>query len=233
MVPERGRSADPWHDRSPASGTLPDGRSPRSPPLPSPAWELATWTTATVGPDARCPVQRVRYSVPWRYLHRRLDVRVSAGEVRFYWQGECIKIHPRGRRGDRPYDDPADFPPDKLADYMATPTRCRAQAADLGPPVTQVVAALLMTATSAHLRQVLGPLRWAETYGAARLDAAGHRAVAYGDPRYQTVRTILLKAWDQQPLPPQPAPPACPPAGALLRGPSQFSTPAPDDAAPR
>lgn len=206
---------------------------PAAHPLPSPAWELATWTTATVGPDARCQVQRVLYSVPWRYLHRRLDVRVSAGEVRFYWQGECVKIHPRGRRGDRPYHDPADFPPDKLAYYMATPTRCRAQAADLGPDVTQVVEALLMTETSAHLRQVLGLLRLAETYGAARLDAACHRAVAYGDPRYQTVRTILLKAWDQQPLPPQPDPPACPPAGALLRGPSQFSTPAPDDAAPR
>jgi hypothetical protein len=190
-------------------------------PLPAQPWELATWTTAKVGPDARCQVQPVLYSVPRRYLHRRLDVRVSASAVRFYWQGECIKIHPHGRRGNRPYDEPADFPPDKLAYYMATPTRCRAQAATLGPHVAQVVDALLTTETSAHLRHVLGLLRLAETDGAARLDAACHRAGAFGDPRYQTVRTILQKAWDQQPLPTPDA--AAPAAGALPRGASQFS----------
>jgi hypothetical protein len=102
--------------------------------------------------------------------------------VLFYWQGECIKIHPWGHRGDRPYDDPADFPPDKLAYYMATPTRCCTQAAALGPHVATVVEALLTTETSAHLRQVLGLLRQADTYGAARLDAACHRAWTYGDP---------------------------------------------------
>ena len=191
-------------------------------PVPPHPWDLATGTTAKVGPDARCQVQRVLYSVPWRYLGRRLNVRVSARAVRFYWQGECVKIHPRGHRGDRPVDDPADFPPDKLAYSMATPTRCRAQAATLGPHVVTVVDQLLATATSAHLRQVLGILRLAETYGAARLDAACHRADTLGDPRYPTIRTILLKAWDQQPLPA--AGPTAPAAGALLRGASQFST---------
>jgi len=195
---------------------------PAALPLPATPWELATWTTAKVGVDARCQVQRVLYSVPWRYLHRQLDVRVSTREVAFYWEGECIKIHPRGRAGDRPHDDPADFPPDQLAYYMATPTRCRERAAAAGPHVLTVVEALLATETSAHLRQVLGILRLQETYGAARLDAACHRAWAFGDPRYRTVRTILVKAWDQQPLPP-PSDDRRPSAGALLHGSSQFS----------
>ncbi len=190
--------------------------------LPAEPWELATWTTATVGPDARCPGQRVLYSVPWPQLHRRLDVRVSAREVRFYWQDTCVKIHVRGQRGDPPHDDPADFPPDKVAYYQATPTRCREQAAGLGPHVATVVDALLTPQTSARLRPGLGILRLADTYGAARLDAACHRADAFGDPRYPPSRTILLKAWDRQPLP-RPAP-AAPAPGALLRGPSPLST---------
>jgi hypothetical protein len=106
--------------------------------LPAPPGELATWTIATVGPDARCQVQRGLYSVPWPPLHRRLDVRVSAQEVRFDWQDTCVKIH-RGQRGAPPHDDPADFPPDKVAYYQATPTRCREQAAGLGPHVVAVV----------------------------------------------------------------------------------------------
>jgi len=64
-----------------------------------------------------------------------------------------------------------------------------------------VVDQLLTVQTSAHRLQVLGILRLADTYGAARLDAACHRADAFGDPRYPTIRTILLKAWDQPPLP--------------------------------
>ena len=192
-------------------------------PLPPHPWELTTWTTAKVGPDARCQVHRVLYSVPWRYLGRRLDVPLTAREVRFYGQGACLKIHPRGQRGDRPHDDPTDFPPDKVAYYMATPTRCRERATALGPHVLQVVETLLATQTSAHLRQVLGLLRLVDDYGAPRLDAACHRAAAFGDPRYQTVRTILLKAWDRQPLPVS-DPPEHPPAGALLRGASEFST---------
>ena len=162
---------------------------------------------------------------PIRAVHdlNLTPVQLTAREVRFYWQGACLKIHPRGQRGDRPHDDPTDFPPDKLAYYMATPTRCRERATALGPHVLQVVETLLATQTSAHLRQVLGLLRLADDYGAPRLDAACHRAVAFGDPRYQTVRTILLKAWDQQPLPVS-DPPEHPPAGALLRGASEFST---------
>ena len=195
--------------------------------LPAEPWELATWTTATVGPDARCQVQRVLYSVPWPHRHRRLDVRVSAREVRFSGQDPGVKIHARGQRGDPPHDDPADFPPDKVASDQATPTRCREQAAGLGPHVVAVVDQLLTVQTSGHLRPGLGILRLADTYGAARLDVACHRAAALGAPRYPTIRTILLKAGARHPLP-RPAP-AAPAPGALLRGPSPLSTPPPGE----
>jgi len=36
----------------------------------------------------------------------------------------------------------------------------------------------------------------AETYGAARLDAACQRALDYGNPRYRTIKTILEKGLD-------------------------------------
>lgn len=192
-------------------------------PLPPRPWEFAVWTTAKVGPDSRCQVDRVLYSVPWRYLHRRLEVRLTRDPVEFFWQGACVKVHRRGHVGGPPMVDPDDYPPDKLAYSRATPTHCRERAAAMGAHVATVVEALLAEQTAAHLRPVLALLRLAATYGNARWDAACHRAWVFGDPRYRTVRTILEKAWDQQPLPPDAAP-ASPPAGGLLRGPAQFTT---------
>jgi hypothetical protein len=43
-----------------------------------------------------------------------------------------------------------------------------------------------------HLRQAQGILRLADKYGGVRLEAACPRALAFGDPAYRTVKTILL-----------------------------------------
>jgi len=68
-----------------------------------------------------------------------------------------------------------------------------------------------------HLRQSQGIIRLAETYGAARLDAACLRALDYGNPRYPTIKTILEKGLDPQLA--EPAPAAIVSVGAYLRGP--------------
>jgi hypothetical protein len=49
-----------------------------------------------------------------------------------------------------------------------------------------------------------------------RLDAACQRALAYGNPQYRTIKTILEKALDPQPS--DAAPPSIASIGAFLRG---------------
>ncbi|NTU62679.1 MAG: hypothetical protein HGB05_04585, partial [Chloroflexi bacterium] len=41
--------------------------------------------------------------------------------------------------------------------------------------------------------------RLGKTYGPVRLEAACHRALAFANPRYRTVKTILAKGLDQLP----------------------------------
>jgi hypothetical protein len=57
--------------------------------LPLPPREFAVSTTAKVGPDSRCQVDRVLYSVPWRYRHRRLEVRLTPDQVEFSGQARA------------------------------------------------------------------------------------------------------------------------------------------------
>lgn len=50
------------------------------------------------------------------------------------------------------------------------------------------------------LRGAQGILGFANTYGAARLEAACMRALAHASPFYRTVKSILVGGYDKQPL---------------------------------
>jgi hypothetical protein len=67
------------------------------------------------------------------------------------------------------------------------------------------------------LRQSQGIVRLAEKYGEVRLDAACQRALAYGNPHYRTIKTILEKGLEQNVT--EPTPPAIASVGAYLHGP--------------
>ena len=60
-------------------------------------------------------------------------------------------------------------------------------------------------------------IRLAEKYGEVRLDAACQRALAFGNPHYRTVKTILEKGLEPQAT--EPTPPAIASVGAYLHGP--------------
>lgn len=93
----------------------------------------------------------------------------------------------RGRQTDY-----SDYPPEKVAFFMRTPTWCRKRASELGPSVTELVAVLLEPNVLHHLRAAQGVLGLVDKYGAERLDAACRRAIDIGDPTYRTVKGLLV-----------------------------------------
>jgi hypothetical protein len=86
-------------------------------------------------------------------------------------------------------------------------------------PVATVVSGLLDDHALHHLCQAQGILRLAEKYGGLRLEAACQRALAFGDPAYRTVKTILERGLEGQE-----EASALPllPAGAFLLGPQEL-----------
>lgn len=52
----------------------------------------------------------------------------------------------------------------------------------------------------AYRKPLWGILRLEEKCGAKRLDPACERALAYGDPRYRTVKNILANEMDGRPI---------------------------------
>lgn len=194
-------------------------------PLPPQPFELATWTQAKVAPDCHVQVARGLYSVPYRYIGKTLDVRISETAVEFYLEHSLVKTQPRLKNGGR-QTDWNDYPADKARFYQRTPDWCRSKAANLGAEVVKVVEHLLSLHALHYLRQCQGIIGLAEKYGSGRLDAACQRANAFGDPSYRTVKTILHKGLEGQPALPlaSPASDSVLPGrtGAYLHGPEQL-----------
>ena len=139
-------------------------------PLPRRVFELATWSTCTVGPDIHVKVGKALYSVPWRLIGQRLDARATWNTVQLFHNGQLVATH--ARADTRKRTDLAHYPPEKIAFAMRTPVWCRRRAGEIGPHATAVVGSLLELGALFRLR--VRPRR-ARSGRQARRRAAGSR----------------------------------------------------------
>ena len=186
-------------------------------PLPARPFEVATWSTATVGPDIHAKVGKTIYSVPWRFIGQRVDARETPMMVQIFHQGTLIATH--GRKPSGKQTDFGHYPPEKIAFRMRTPTWCRTQAAEIGPATVQVIGGLLEVNALFRLRAAQGVLNLAGKHGQARLEAACAAAAAAGDPSYRTIKGILAVGAETDPPRPCAGDGG---AAAHLHGPSQL-----------
>jgi transposase len=184
-------------------------------PLAPRPWELVTWTTAQVHADCHLQVAGARYSVPYRYVGRRLDVRVGAKMIEVYQGVELITTHVRQFKGRSTRQE--DYPEAAQAFLRATPQACLERACQVGEMTLTIVGELLATGTLHHRREVQAILRLADRHSPERLERACKRALGAGDGRYRTVRGILEAALEDEEWESLAPPPT---AGAFLRGPT-------------
>ncbi|WP_261992346.1 Mu transposase domain-containing protein [Streptomyces sp. MS191] len=74
-------------------------------PLPDKPFVLACWSTrwstATVGPDIHVKVGRTLYSVPWKLIGCRVDVRSTATMVQVFHEGQLVETYAALEQGKR------------------------------------------------------------------------------------------------------------------------------------
>lgn len=184
-------------------------------PLPPAPWELATWTSAKVHADCHVSVGKAQYSVPHRYVGQRLDVRLGRMTVHIYDGMTLVAAHDRRAQGRATRIE--HYPDAGHAFLRATPRACVEQAQAIGPAITAVIRALLITETQHHLREAQALLRLVQRYPAERVEHACGLALEAGDGRLRTVRGLLERGVEQ--LEPQALTPRST-TGAFLRGPA-------------
>ena len=88
-------------------------------------------------------------------------------------------------------------PPEAQVWRMQDTQWCLQQAERIGSHCLGVVTALFNDRVLENLRGVQGLLALSKKYGDVRLEAACRRAMAFGNARVRTVKTILAKGLDQ------------------------------------
>lgn len=171
--------------------------------LPRERFEYAEWTRARVAIDYHVTVDKHHYSVPFRLIGRQLEVRMTARIIEIFDRNVRVAAHARsfvkGAHTTRLNDMPSAHR--RYAEW--TPQRLTRWAGETGPATARVVEQII--ADKPHpeqgFRSALGVMRLGKRYGAPRLEAACERAMRVGAVRYQSIKTMLERGLDQQPLP--------------------------------
>lgn len=168
-------------------------------PLPPVAFDVAVWAMANVHGDGHVQFEKSLYSVPFRLIGQRLWLKASSALVCLFQEHTMVASHPRAQAPGQRSTLADHLPPAALAWSLADPQHCLAAAERIGPHCRRVIECLFGDRVLDKLRSAQGVVGLAKTHGNARLEAACERALAFDDPRYRTIKTILSRGLDQQP----------------------------------
>jgi transposase len=199
---------------------------PAMQPLPATRYGFAEWRKARVNVDYHVEVEGHYYSVPYRLVGQPLEVRIARATVEIFDRGRRVASHARSDRRGHHTTIPEHMPKAHRDYAQWTPERLIRWAQKTGAAVAQVVETILGSRPHPQhgFRPCLGILRMGRQYGDERLEAACRRALAVGSPSYRSVRSILEKGLDREPLA-EPAAAPLPADHQNLRGAAYYGAP--------
>ena len=165
-------------------------------PLPATRFELADWKTATVQFNYHISVDGMLYSVPFEYIKKKVDVRVTDYTIEIFYNHNRIASHRRlkGRTGQ--YSTITEHMPEDHQKYLEwNGDRFRKWAERIGINTYTVVNAILTSkgVEQQTYRSCMGLLKLAEKYSDAMLEAACKKALSYtASPSYKSIKNILV-----------------------------------------
>lgn len=172
-------------------------------PLPTERYVFAEWKRARVHVDYHIEIAGHYYSVPYQWVGRQLEVRVTAHTIEAFHRGRRIASHVRSSVKGR-HTTVAGHMPVAHREYAEwTPMRLIEWAKSAGPATAALIEHIM--ASRAHpqqgFRSCLGIMRLGKPYGRERLEAACARARALGASSYRSIESILRQGLERQPLP--------------------------------
>jgi transposase len=172
-------------------------------PLPARPYEFGEWRRAKVHPDYHIELERAYYSVPYRLIGQRVEVRLTAHMLQVFHAGKLVATHVRGRVRGQFHTLAAHRPAAHTAVIERTFERLLERAAAVGPATREVLTA--QARYKKHIEETLrsaqGILRLAQDFSAEQLEGACKRALSLKSYSYRAVRTLIEhpKTPDTQP----------------------------------
>jgi transposase len=191
-------------------------------PLPAERYEFGEWATARVNIDYHVEFDHHYYSVPYLLTGQQMEIRATATTVEILQRGQRVASHERSRQVHRA-STIAEHRPKSHQRYLEwTPSRLVNWAQTVGPQTALLFERILESKKHPEMgyRSCLGILRLGKKYTAPPVEAAAERALRAGACSYLSVKSMLERGLDSQPLElPELRPPL---SHDNIRGPAYF-----------
>jgi hypothetical protein len=164
-------------------------------PLPKYPYEIAEWKQATVQKDYHVKCGNCYYSVPFEYIGKKVDIRMTSHMVEILYEGMRICSHPKAEAYHGKYVTQEEHMPANHQQYgMWSGDRFRRWAAKIGPSCGSVIEYFLSTAKLEQqaYKTCNALLHLTDRYSETRLEAACTRVLQFTPrPSYKAVSGVL------------------------------------------
>lgn len=170
-------------------------------PLPIQAFEPVLYKTATVHRDTHILYEKALYSVPWRWMGKEVLVRGTAHSITIYGDDVRLATHVRVAPGKRSTKE-EHLPPHRRDLRHRSHSYWVERANRIDQSVERYIREVFdCDDVLEQLRVVQKIVTHLETFPKHRAIAACKRARYYSSYNYQSIKNILRKGLDHQPLP--------------------------------
>lgn len=165
--------------------------------LPATRFDMPVWKECTVHPDHHVVFEKSYYSVPTRYVGKKVWVRRGLMMVDIFHKDAKIKTHPTAHRPGTWRTDLNDYPEGKKLFLQFQPAWCRKEAHRMGEFAGKMVDEILSPHALVHLRKAQGIIRLGEKHGAEKLDDVCRYLLENGSNSHCAVKRLLEKGIPQ------------------------------------
>jgi transposase len=169
-------------------------------PLPRNAYEMSTWKKATVAFNYHINVDKHYYSVPFNYIKRVVDIRLTKNIVEVFLEGTRLCSHAR-LYGYELYSTKEEHMPLNHQQYLNwNGDRFRKWAEKIGQNTSTVVGSILAgyKVEQQGYLACMALLKLSDKYTSERLESACAKALHYTPrPNYKSIQTILKSGIDK------------------------------------
>lgn len=168
--------------------------------MPETPYELSSWKTATVQLNYHIQIDKMYYFVPYEYVGKKVDVKITKNASTTYYKGTSIASHKRlyGRRNQ--YSTVDIHMPANHQLFQWNADRFLNWAKSIGPYTYQVIDKHIhrYSAEEQSYKGCIAILKLSDKYTALRLENACKLALYHiPNPTYKNIRLILEAGQDE------------------------------------
>lgn len=183
--------------------TFEETDKPQLLPLPITPYAFALWKKGTIGHNYHINVLDHYYSVHYKYIKQKIDVRITSDTIEIFYKSKRIASHIRSFDKGKYTTNPDHYPPGHKFYANCTPDNLLSEAKKVGENAENWVKTVLNDPAVYGMQKekvCMGVLRLSKSYGNNRLDTACRRGAHLGIFSCKSIESMLKNNLEQQPL---------------------------------